>query len=93
MEVMAPVFATSGMVMMTIIVFCVQGVSLVVMVLMLFEYRHIHIKRMDLLSAFEGVQRMHIVWRCRLLTILYIVFTLLITIGSSYLYLFQPHIF
>lgn len=89
---MAPVFATPGMVMMTIIVFCIQLASLIVMVLMLFEYRHIHVKRMDLLSAFEGVQRMHIVWRCRLLTILYAVCTLLITIGSSYLYLFQPHI-
>jgi len=90
---MAPVFATPGMVMMTISVFSIQIASLAVMALLLFEYRHIHVKRMDLLSAFEGVQRMHIVWRCRLLTILYITFTLLITIGSSYLYLFQPHIF
>ena len=81
------------MVMMTISVFSIQIASLAVMALLLFEYRHIHVKRMDLLSAFEGVQRMHIVWRCRLLTILYITFTLLITIGSSYLYLFQPHIF
>jgi len=90
---MAQVFATPGMVMMTTVVFCVQGISLVVMGLFLFEYRHIHVKRMDLLAAFEGVQRMHIVWRCRLLITLYITFTLLITIGSSYLYLFQPHIF
>ncbi len=89
---MAPVFATSGMVMMTIAVFCVQGISLVVMMFMLFEYWHIHVKRMELLSAFQGVQRMHIVWRCRFLAILYIVCTLLITLGSSYLYLFQPHI-
>lgn len=90
---MFPVFATAGMVMMTIIVFSIQLISFSVMALMLFEYRHIHVKRMDLLSAFEGAQRMHILWRCRLLNILYIIFTLLITIGSSYLYLFRPHIF
>jgi len=89
---MAPILATPGMVLMTIVVFCVQLVSLIVMTLMIFEYHHIHVKRMDLLSAFEGVQRMHIIWRCRFLVILYAAMTLMITIGTSYLYLFQPHI-
>ena len=90
---MVQVFATPGMAVMTIVIFSIHLVSLIVMALMLFEYRHIHVKRMDLLSALEGVQRMHILWRCRLLTFLYVIVTLTIAAASSYLYFFQSHLF
>lgn len=89
---MTDFFVSPGMTAMTIAVGSVEIIALIVMVVLLFEYCHIHSKRMELLRSLDGNRLTHAVWERRLIMIVYSVITLSIVFATSYLYIFQPHI-
>jgi hypothetical protein len=86
-------FETPGMTAMTLFVAFIQCVSLSVMAVFLYEYRHIHGKRLDLLRAVDGEHVPHALWERRLLILFYAASTLMLVISSTLLYLFQLHFF
>lgn len=75
-----------------------HGVSILVMALLIFQFRRIHKKRIELLQTFvedetmEQNLRKEVLQR-RAFTIIYFLATVGITAVSSALYFFRPHIF
>lgn len=76
----------------------INGVSLIIMVVMLLQFRRIHHKRISLLSAFQenGViesklRKEHM--QRRILILIYVLGTIAITTISSALFFYRPDIF
>lgn len=85
-------FATPGMITMTLVVLAVQVASVAIMLLLIYEYRHIHQKRLDLVRGIHGSHVTHAIWERRLLITVYSVFTIGIVLASSFFFLFQSHL-
>jgi hypothetical protein len=76
----------------------INGVSLIIMVVMLLQFRRIHHKRISLLSAFQEngeierkLKKEHM--QRRILIFIYILGTIAITAISSALFFYRPDIF
>ena len=87
---MGQAFATTGMTTLTIGIICIQLVSLIVMGMFAREFHRIAKKRYALLASIdeEQTQRKYyfpLVW-------VYVFLTLGITVATTYLFIFQPHL-
>lgn len=83
--------ASAGMIVMSLVILCFHAASLLFMAALLLEFRHIHAKRVALLSAF-GTETAPEIRRRRLLMGAYAAATLAITAVSGALFVFQPHL-
>ena len=90
---MDQLFATTGMSIATGTILVMYALSLIVMIALLYEFAHIHTKRMEMLQALDCGTRIRKEMIGRHITmIVYVVMTLLITIVSAFLFVFQPHL-
>lgn len=89
---MGTIFSTPGNTAVTVTLLVINGVSLLIMFLFIFEFRHLHEKRMNILRALNGGMVFKEISNRRLLITLYIISTLCVTGLTFFLYIARPHL-
>ena len=94
---MSTLFASTGMTIVTLLVFTIEGLSLVALWCIADGFWKLRIRQEDLLSKFQHTfEPLSSPTRARtpsmLLLLLYVCTTLLMTIASLILFIFQPHL-
>ncbi|MEK7136791.1 MAG: hypothetical protein AAB853_00750 [Patescibacteria group bacterium] len=89
---MSGLFETPGMTMLLTTLLVAQCLSLCYMAALYYEFRHIHRKRVDILTALGSDRARTETAQARVLGTIYVTLTLLSVAFTSFLFLWQPHI-
>lgn len=89
---MTALFASPGMTAVTVVVLILEGMSLLFLAVCSIEYRMLIARHTEFFRGIGNREHDRIMRRSRVFLWIYIATTILITLATGYLFLFQPHI-